>query len=53
MYLQPYHHISIVQLVLEEVLNGFVGNHLLVKDVSTSLGALNHLDNLCVSATIL
>ena len=36
-------------LVLKEVLNGLVGNHLLVEDVSTSLGALYHLDNLCVS----
>ena len=41
------------KLVLEEVLNSLVRNHLLVEDVSTSLGALYHLDNLCVSATIL
>ncbi len=40
-------------LVLEEVLDLLVGNHLLVEDVSTRLGALHHLDNLCVSATIL
>jgi hypothetical protein len=40
-------------LILKEVLYGFVGNHLLVKDVSTSLGAFHHLDNLSVSATIL
>ena len=40
-------------LVLEEVLNGLIRNHLLVKDVSTSLGALYHLNHLCVSATIL
>ena len=40
-------------LVLEEVLYGLIGNHLLVKDVSTSLGALYHLDNFCVCATIL
>jgi len=40
-------------LVLEEVLNSLVGNHLLVEDVSTRLRALYHLDNLCVSATIL
>jgi len=32
------------ELVLEEVLNGFVGNHLLVEDVSTRLWAANHLD---------
>ena len=40
-------------LVLEEVLHGFVGNHLLVEDVGTRLGAAHHLDNLCISATIL
>ncbi len=40
-------------LVLEEVLNSLVRNHLLIKDVSTRLGALYHLDNLCISATIL
>ena len=40
-------------LILKEVLNLFVRNHLLVEDVSTSLGALHHLDYLCVSATIL
>ena len=34
---------NLTRLVLEEVLNGFVGNHLLIKDVSTSLGALYHL----------
>ncbi len=39
--------------LLEEVLNGFVGNHLLVEDVSTRLGALHHTDNLRISATIL
>ena len=44
---------NLTRLVLEEVLNGFVGNHLLIKDVSTSLGALYHLDNLRVSASIL
>ena len=42
-----------LKLVLEEILNGLVGNHLLIEDVSTSLGALYHLNNLCVSATIL
>lgn len=36
------------ELVLEEVLNGLVRNHLLVKDISTSLGALYHLDYLGV-----
>ena len=40
-------------LILKEVLNGLVRNHLLVEDVSTSLGAFYHLDYLCVSATIL
>jgi len=40
-------------LILKEVLNSLVRNHLLVEDVSTRLGALYHLDNLCLSATIL
>ncbi|EJX07894.1 hypothetical protein EVA_03997 [gut metagenome] len=40
------------RLVLEEVLNSFVGNHLLVEDVSTSLGALYHLDHLGVGTSI-
>ena len=39
--------------LLEEVLNGLVGNHLLVEDVSTRLGALHHTNNLRVCATIL
>ena len=51
--MQPLIFISNINLVLEEVLYGLVGNHLLVEDVSTSLGALYHLDHLCVSATIL
>lgn len=38
--------ISYEKLVLEEVFNGLVRNHLLIKDVSASLGALYHLDNL-------
>ena len=42
-----------IKLILEEVLNGLVRNHLLIKDVCTSLRALYHLDYLCVSATIL
>jgi len=42
-----------MKLVLEEVFYLLVGNHLLVEDVSTRLRALYHLDNLCVSATIL
>ena len=40
-------------LILEEVLNILVRNHLLVEDVGTRLGALHHLNHLCVSATIL
>ena len=40
-------------LILEEVLNILVRNHLLVEDVGTRLGALHHLYHLCVSATIL
>ena len=33
------------QLVLEEIFHVLIGNHLLIEDVSTSLGALHHLDN--------
>ena len=39
-------------LVLEEVLDGLVGNHLLVEYVSAGLGALYHLDDLRVAAAI-
>jgi hypothetical protein len=35
-------------LVLEEILNGIVGNHLLIKGVRTGLRVLHHLDNLGV-----
>ncbi len=38
--------------VLEEILYGFVGNHLLVKDVGARLWALHHLDNFCVGTAI-
>lgn len=34
------------RLVLEEILHVFVANHFLIEDVSTSLGALHHLDDL-------
>ena len=37
--------IEILLSVLEEFLNGFVRNHLLIEDVSTGLGALHHLDD--------
>ena len=37
---------SSIKLVLEEIFHFLVGNHLLIKDVSTSLGALHHLDDL-------
>ena len=37
---------SCAKLVLEEVLDSLVWNHTLIKDVSTSLGALHHLDDL-------
>lgn len=33
-----------MRLVLEEVFYGLVGNHLLVEDVCTRLGAFYHLD---------
>ena len=36
----------------EEVLDGLVGNHLLVEHISTRLGALHHLDDLRISAAI-
>ena len=41
-----------LRLVLEEILNSLVRYHLLIENVSTSLRALNHLDNLCICATI-
>ena len=40
-------------LFFEKVLNFFIRNHLLIKDISTSLRRLNHLDNLCISTTFL
>ena len=52
LFLRPFGSKRLRRL-LKEVLDGLIGNHLLVEDVSTSLGALHHLDNLCVSATIL
>jgi hypothetical protein len=39
-------------LVLEEILYCLIGNHLLIEDVSTGLGALYHFDNFCVCATV-
>ena len=41
------------RLFLEEILYFLIGYHLLIEDVSTCLGALNHLDHFCISATIL
>ena len=35
-----------IRLFLEEILNGLVRDHTLIKDVSTCLGALHHLDDL-------
>ena len=39
------------RLVLEEVLNGFIGNHTLIEGVRT-LSVLHHLDDLCVATAI-
>ena len=39
-------------LVLEEILNGLIGNHLLVERVGTGLRVLHHLDNLGVGTAI-
>ncbi len=39
-------------LFLEEVLNSLVRNHALIENVSASLGALHHFDDLCICATI-
>ena len=39
-------------LLLEEIFYSLVGNHALVEDVSTGLGALDHLNNLSICATI-
>lgn len=46
------YRVEIVFLVLEEILDSFVGHHLLVKDVSTRLRALHHLDNLGVRTSV-
>lgn len=45
-------YVSKNSLLLEEVLDGLVGDHLLIEDVGTRLGALHHLDYLCIGATI-
>ncbi len=45
--------VSIRKLVLKEILNSLVRNHLLVKDVSACLGASLHLYNLCVCTPVL
>ena len=39
-------------LLFEEVLDGLVGNHLLVEHISNCLWALQHLDDLRISAAI-
>ena len=39
-------------LVLEEIVNFFVTNHLLVKGISASLGALYHFDYLCIGTSV-
>ena len=36
----------------EELLNGFVGDHLFLEDVSTRLRGLDHLDDLRVGTTV-
>ena len=35
-----------IELILKEILDSLIWDHLLIEDVSTSLWALNHLDNL-------
>ena len=49
--LPAFHHIFAKCLVLEEILNGLVGNHLLVERVGARLRVLHHLDNLGVGTT--
>ncbi len=39
-------------LVLEEIINLFVANHLLVKGIGTGLGALYHFDNLGIGTSV-
>ena len=46
--LPAFRHIFAYRLVLEEILNGLIGNHLLVERVGTGLRVLHHLDNLGV-----
>lgn len=45
------HSINFI-LVLEEILNGLVGNHLLIERVGTGLRVLYHFDDLGVRAAI-
>lgn len=45
-------YVSKNSLLLEEVLDGLVGDHLLIEDVGTRLGALHHLDNLGIGTTV-
>ena len=40
------------KLVFEEILHSLIRHHFLIENVSTSLGALYHFDNLCVCTTI-
>ncbi len=42
----------IQKLIFEEILNSLIRNHTLIKYISASLGALNHLDYLCVCTSV-
>lgn len=38
--------LSLSKSILKEILDGLIGNHLLIENISTGLGASYHLDNL-------
>lgn len=45
-------HFLFLLSVLEEILYGFVGNHLLIKCISTGLGTLDHFDDFGIGASV-
>ena len=51
-FLLPAFPLSHYDLVLEEILDGFVGNHLFVEGIGTRLWVLHHLDDLGVGTAV-
>lgn len=37
--------LSLSKSILKEILDGLIGNHLLIENIGTGLWALNHFDN--------